>query len=298
MWHFGNDNYSSRSYKANTTIDSISTITASTTSATAYSSAMFTLNLENGTYTFSLGNVTHTNSNMTMKRMTLSYYVGNTRTIVTHIDVGTPQTITIQNEEGREYVLQFWISWADTITNTATFSNVMINKGSTALPYEPYGVGNWYIEKNIGKRVFTGDTNTEVWAYATSGGYPRVTTTSITDGYKYNDTSRHIGKFLCSHFTPNTTDYTGHCYQYQASYLFNPTSDISSVATWRTWLGSNPMTLYYQLDTPTTETITNTNLISQLDSIYNAKLKSGTNTITQTNSDLPFILHFKYYKKG
>ena len=44
--------------------------------------------------------------------------------------------------------------------------------------------------------------------------------------------------------------------------------------------------------------ITDTNLIEQLETIKNATLISGTNEITQTPADLPFILNFKYYMKG
>ena len=44
--------------------------------------------------------------------------------------------------------------------------------------------------------------------------------------------------------------------------------------------------------------ITDTNLIEQLEAIKNETLISGTNEITQTPSDLPFILNFKYYMKG
>ena len=56
--------------------------------------------------------------------------------------------------------------------------------------------------------------------------------------------------------------------------------------------------IYYNLDTSETTEITETNLVNQLEAIYNAKLQSGTNTITQTPSDLPFYLNFQYYEKG
>lgn len=80
--------------------------------------------------------------------------------------------------------------------------------------------------------------------------------------------------------------------------LYVRNTSYANVTDFKTMLASNPITIYYVLDTPTTETITNTNLIAQLNAIYNAEFKNGTNTITQTPSDLPFILHFKYYKKG
>ena len=84
------------------------------------------------------------------------------------------------------------------------------------------------------------------------------------------------------------------------STLFLQRASFSNL-TQTQWIENYPnliFELYYGLQTSETIEITETTLISQLEAIYNAKLQSGTNTITQTPSDLPFYLNFQYYEKG
>lgn len=157
--------------------------------------------------------------------------------------------------------------------------------------------GGWAIHREVKKVVLDGNEN-ENWSYGTSGGFPRATLMSLNDISTYNDSARHIGKFVCSHFEPNTTDGTGHMYQYQRTILCNPTNDITSLADWKTWLGSNNVDLYYILETPTEEAIEDANLINQLNMMLLAKSYDTTTSINQANDDLSFILDVSTMKKG
>lgn len=195
---------------------------------------------------------------------------------------------------------------------------VMLNEGSTALPYEPYydyelcKIGDEYsdyilkdnngykILKNVGKVVLNGTQNITL---AGSGvrrfnvTYSTLGISNVKEGINATDTAQYRKN---DHFVYSGTVTTwGNYYMYSNwLVLFDTGSIIADASALNTWFTSNPTNIYYALATTTTETITNTNLISQLDAIYNAEFKNGTNTITQTPSDLPFILHFKYYKKG
>mgnify|MGYP006974713795 CR=1 FL=1 len=64
----------------------------------------------------------------------------------------------------------------------------------------------------------------------------------------------------------------------------------SDLATFKTWLSNNNTIVYYILSTPTTTEITNTELIEQLETLYNAKSKNGTTNITITSQDLAMIM--------
>lgn len=141
LWEYSTENwvYTTSSANMSYTIND-GTLEITTTVAGTYKNVAFRLDLPSGTYTFSLGKVVNSNSSMTVKRMTLA--TRNTdlsgRTAVQHIDMGSPKTITLNNVEGKIYTLEFWVTYATALTNTATFSNVQIEAGSTATSYEPF----------------------------------------------------------------------------------------------------------------------------------------------------------------
>lgn len=70
-------------------------------------------------------------------------------------------------------------------------------------------------------------------------------------------------------------------------------SGASTVTDFNSWLGSNPVTLYYALATPTDTTITDTTLIAQLDSLVNGGAENGTTYIkvSATDPNLPAKLY-------
>lgn len=159
----------------------------------------------------------------------------------------------------------------------------MLNSGTTALLYEPYGSGDWYLKKNIGKVVLDGSedwklalSDTPNWYY-----YFSYTTgiasgsTGISNYYKWgnignNNTNQGIivlsGYFRIRYGTEDT------------------------VANFKTWLSTHNTIVYYPLATPT-YILLNETLQEQLENIYNHTNSYNEQTnLSQQNNDLPFVL--------
>ena len=155
--------------------------------------------------------------------------------------------------------------------------------------YEPYGTNQWYLKKNIGKVVLDGSESSSLWRLDTSGGFYRETIT-INGINGYVDSNRHIGRFLCNRFKPDTNNGIGNVLQFKYTLLFYVPSGIATTADWQTWLSNNNVIVYYQLAIPTYTQITGT-LETQLNNIYEKLLSyKGTTNISQVNNDLPFVL--------
>lgn len=153
--------------------------------------------------------------------------------------------------------------------------------------------GKWYLKKNIGKLICNG---TENWIY-NSGNALLI----LTDDEGY----------LLSSFTPICSHYIGQSSvsQYSAvqdyhiatqlstnNRLLIKDTNFSSASSYKTWLSSHNVSIYYPLETPT-YTLLNNTLQEQLETIYNYALgyKDQTN-INQTNAYLPFIINARAVK--
>lgn len=136
--------------------------------------------------------------------------------------------------------------------------------------------GKWYIEKQTGKVVLDGS---ESYSYYSSYG-----------GFRYRNNNFNVSSdnpsedLICSHFTVATVRGTSPTAPVIKSYTLNTDSmyiflcdGTSDVGAFKTWLASNPTTVYYALATPTTTEITDSTLLSQLNFIAN--LYGGTNNI-------------------
>lgn len=154
---------------------------------------------------------------------------------------------------------------------TTNLYSIMLNEGSTALPYEPYGVGKWYIEKNIGKVVYNG---TENWYFTSNCCY----TNNIVDTVKRPPNNNTKANIICDHYQLDTL---ANCYNNvtdkrisvnNSGYLYIYDTSFTSANAIKTWLTTNNVTVYYALATPSYETITNENLIQQLNNIQDIEL--------------------------
>lgn len=191
------------------------------------------------------------------------------------------------------------------------FENVQVEKGSTSTTYEPYydyelcKIGDyqdviykennkWYVDKYINKIVLNGSENWD----GTSNYYTNVLQNLIASTPATERILALSNNFLVQ----------GYNYKSNNNLYFHPNKNLqienpnasyyATLNDWKAWLSTHNTTVYYVLATSTTTEITETNLINQLEAIYNAKLQSGTNTIMQLPSDLPFYLNFQYYEKG
>lgn len=271
------------------------------------------IKLQPGTYTLSIANVQGTLENVGENFFVVAKYRAGETTGVAIKQTNfasMPMTFTLTEET--EIFIGYQVQY--TKANNYSF-NFMLEQASEPTTYEPYydyelcKIGTYqdviykqnnkyYMEKQIGKVVVNGESS-EGWTklnncFQTSGELPSdikaigSTLNALSNHFKY--------EYWASGITSNMTN---NCFGWNSAKKLTMRYDTCSTANdFKTWLQSNNVIIYYQLATSTTTEITETTLISQLEAIYNAKLNSGTNEITQTPSDLPFYLNFRYYEKG
>ena len=178
-------------------------------------------------------------------------------------------------------------------------NNIMLNEGSTALPYEPYGKV-WYVEKQYMTKVLNGSetwtrlgTGTTPYKYYTNKsefvGLP-TTTGALSTHFVYDGVTSSSNVYRVFYFNMSSGQTTAN-----GNITFT-TPDITSVNDFKTWLSTHNTEILYQLATPIYEVITNTELINQLESLYNAKSKDGTTNINVTSEDLSMILNVSVIK--
>lgn len=203
------------------------------------------------------------------------------------------------------------------VTGHTQITEIMLNEGETALPYEPYynyelcKIGDyedkiykdndkWYIEKNIGKRTYN-NSESEYWQMysVAQGSLFRV---SQFTGVKKVGTLEPLCNFYKGiSFNQIANRQNNQCYYNYENNLFDIIDNrFNSLDSFKAWLNTNNLPVYYVLaEKTTTEITSDTTLYTQLESIVtDMKLTSGNNKIKQTNADLPFYLLFKYYMKG
>lgn len=172
-----------------------------------------------------------------------------------------------------------------------TIPPIMINEGTTALPYEPYGNGDWYLKKEIGEVVLDKDwnwqtqatTNYQVTLSGDNKIYLATSGIGISDYFRVGTSGTDI--FLYP-ILQTGTDYIR---------LSNATSKWASVTDLKTFLTNNNVEFKYPLSTPTYTKIEGT-LASQLETVYKAKSYKNQTNISQINNDLPFYM--KVIAKG
>lgn len=185
-----------------------------------------------------------------------------------------------------------------------------LEKGTEATAYSPYVAnpielckigdykdkiyndnGTWKVEKNIGKVVLNG---TRTWTSSSAyTGYARFNCDALPETVTDNNG-------LNTHFIERVNQpHGGYDYLYISAnskkiYIQIQNSIASSVSDFTTWLSNNNVTVYYIKPTTTTETITNTNLISQLNALYEFYVGLSTVSISN-NSEIPFEVLLEYY---
>ena len=187
----------------------------------------------------------------------------------------------------------------------------MLNEGSTATSYEPYfdyelckldtaedyfykdySTDKWYLHKENGKTILNGSESWKVW---------NVGNTNTTRAYVLRTFPKATGEYGnsgCIYFCNRFKFSTSVAYGNDVELLFINTQQSCGVrlnadkapdlATFKTWLSTHNLIIYYILATPTNTEITSPTLISQLESLQNQRSIDGTNTITsQCEEGLP-----------
>ena len=220
--------------------------------------------------------------------------MGTTRTSVT-FDKNSFTSGTPQGTGDIAYIIvnQYWVTG-----NTGTIDDIdnlkiMLNKGDTALPYEPYGSGEWYKKEYIGKTVLNGtedirknnagDSNNWVYYYKqTQYDYSALIISQCKSNYL-----RYVAGGVSNISSKEANGFASNS-SYQVTY-FNigsilETNTLEALKTLLTQLytNNNPLIFYLVLVTPNDIKITDTNLISQLEAIDKMQSYEGTTIITST----------------
>ena len=178
----------------------------------------------------------------------------------------TAEAITAIAPLDAKYLLvYFYNSTDDTDTVETLVNSIMINTGSTALPYEPYGyklpltvngmeypiyLGQVETTRRIKKLVFDG---TEPWNRSTSGNNTRAYTPQIPE-------CMSLSPAICTHFNYNVANVG---YPKVGDFVINSSKAIifgvdgnmfADVDTWKSYLAQQyangtPVTVWYVLAT-------------------------------------------------
>ena len=177
--------------------------------------------------------------------------------------------------------------------------------------------------KRVGKIEFTGEESVIVRYFTTSAG---------TIGFKYKNPSgetiftqqNSTANIICSHFNAINEDavyttrenrtgvsiYGGYNnfpkYSSTMGFWFTAPDQlnlgITDVASFRNWLKAEktkgtPVTVYYEMKTPTEDEITDQALLTELKKLMEARTYDGTTNISITGTDLTPEIKVKYMRK-
>ena len=140
----------------------------------------------------------------------------------------------------------------------------------------------WYLHKEIGKFYYEKSSD---WLSDNNGRYFKAIDNIVLAP---NNTTVGTGKCNVGLVTANQT-LPGDVAFKDGLAIHSTVSRIYISSGVYDNITTTPTLLYYAYITPTNTEITDTNLISQLEAIYNAPLYEQTN-ITQENNDLPMVL--------
>lgn len=270
----------------------------------------YTLNLKAGeTYSLSGNKVNQSSGNLRLEVLKDSTIVA----IQRFSDEATESGHTFVVEAGHTYSIRGNYS---TGVYPMIFSKPQLEKGSKVNSFTPYGttpielckIGTyqdkifkntpnttdydsnlednvWYLKKEIGKVVLNGSESYSKSGASTDSLFIGVLQTSLGNLQINNCPC------LSNYFSSNEAWKVNNLWFYNNGLMLAFGMDgtqITDVATFKTWLSTHTPTVYYVLATPTYETITDTTLLSQLEEAKKS-YEEQTN-ITQTNNDLPFEL--------
>lgn len=175
-----------------------------------------------------------------------------------------------------------------------TLGSIELNKIGTYQDYFYKDSGNWYLHKEIGKVVLDGDNTSLTSGGTNTSGYNRWRVT--LDNPKPTSSTSEIAQIFSDKLIGVSAGNTwnriqGISIDTSNNYSFFYIEDVATYTlnNFKTWLTSNPITLYYILATPTYTQITGT-LKDELEDVWRANSYKGTTNINQTNNDLPFNL--------
>ena len=197
-----------------------------------------------------------------------------------------PFTFTFTSHEQAKYLY-----WYLPSSSAKKPINLMVEKGSTASEYEPYGTV-WYKYKKIGKYILNGNENWQIndnqtltnTLYFSSN---RLDSLIKSDSYT-NRLSNYFNAAVGTLWDKDIEGLQLTTSSRNVRVRINKSALSSEDVTgFTTWLSTHNTELYYVLATPTVEVITNETVIQQLENTLNLTLLNGNNVITTTNDVKP-----------
>jgi len=203
--------------------------------------------------------------------------------------------------------VEYYLKFTAKQSNSWDLSSIefQLEEGSKANAYTPYGtdpielckIGNyqdyfyksgskWYLHKEVEKVVLDG-SESDFSTVGSSGNYYRISLLNVNNIKNFG--SQRTTNIFINNFSKSTVDNYNSVFQYEDDIYFYLPEGMSTKQAFVDLLSSTNSVLYYVLNNTTDTEITDTTLISQLETIYNAPLYEQTN-ITQENNDLPMVL--------
>lgn len=173
-----------------------------------------------------------------------------------------------------------------------TLNDVMINKGTTALPYEPYNNGKWYLKKkerhiSLAIADMNNDENYPGWKNVSD---------LLNDYPNKNTLLSNFTDYMCNITNKNNAISVNTVYLAGGGTLFFNTGVIALTQTqWKEQYPNLVFELHYGLQNPE-YTLLNDTLQTQLDNIWNMKTNKNVTNISITSDDLKPYLDIVYRK--
>ena len=288
---------------------------------------LFRPRLVAGTYTISY-NVSKGATNTEGCRSNVSQMSGSGTTIIansTKFDGAVSYTFTATSEVDRLY---FYIPGSQPDGATAAVTNIQIESGSTATPFQPYQVpqsytvdlgstelckigdyqdyiykngDDWYVHKEIGENIYIGDQS-ELWVKVGTDAKRTAYRTGLDNAKRYAGNVTPV--FVSNRFLPVSANATWVAGVMSSEstltagnlvLCLNPSS-FTTVDDLTTWLATNNVTFYYALATATDTKITDATLVSQLNALDSATLPTPEAFVT-VSGNLPAPIQFTYQGK-
>lgn len=162
---------------------------------------------------------------------------------------------------------------------------------------------NWYIHKEIEKVILNGNENEWMLRSSTSPNYIKFRHSDILPS-DIKDRLFLLTNYFVANGGANDAAYSGNAIcgnsnQY-AKWLHVSIDNtiVSDVATFKNWLSTHNVDVYYIQKNPTEEEITNEELINQLDALMLATSQDEQTNIIQSTFNLPFLIKVSALKQG
>ena len=234
------------------------------------------------------------------------------------INIGgyTTTTINIPLEDG-EHIKDYGL-WSGTATIFNDYHiRVQLEKGSTSTSYEPYQnqiyetdlgdielckIGNyqdylykrgnnWYKKEFIGKYILDGTDNTFIENSATKGLFQVTLTNTLNNWDIMGAVSTHLKGVLPRESAEGSAP-SSLVATYAGNRIFFRINEYKNdIAGLKLWLSNNNIVVYYVHQTPEDKQITDSTLVSQLNTLYNSAplLHQQANVFTKLNKLSPYI---------